>query len=79
MCVLGSQVTKREAYGGWKNWKWRSSNDVFQNGAYFVQSGWGSCYPMYTKTQSFKVSPGSMVPALTSNAGPLSCIVGKAC
>ncbi|KAL6197656.1 hypothetical protein ACLB2K_033262 [Fragaria x ananassa] len=73
------QVTKREAYGGWKNWKWRSSNDVLQNGAYFIQSGWGSCYPMYTRTQKFKVSPGSMVPALTSNAGPLRCIVGKAC
>ncbi|KAM5588764.1 putative pectate lyase 2 [Rosa sericea] len=73
------QVTKREAYDGWKSWKWRSSNDVLQNGAYFIQSGWGSCYPMYTRTQKFKVSPGSMVPALTSNAGPLRCIVGKAC
>ncbi|KAL5578776.1 hypothetical protein UlMin_011218 [Ulmus minor] len=73
------QVTKREAYNGWKNWKWRSSKDVFENGAYFVQSGWGSCYPYYTPTQSFKVAHGSMVPALTSSAGPLRCVVGKPC
>ncbi|XP_048438481.1 putative pectate lyase 2 [Pyrus x bretschneideri] len=33
------QVTKREAGGSWNNWKWRSSGDVFKNGAFFVQSG----------------------------------------
>ncbi|KAB2597013.1 pectate lyase 2 [Pyrus ussuriensis x Pyrus communis] len=73
------QVTKREAGGSWNNWKWRSSGDVFKNGAFFVQSGYGSCYPLYSRKQSFKVSPGAMVPALTSNAGPLGCIGGKAC
>ncbi|EXB77051.1 hypothetical protein L484_014178 [Morus notabilis] len=74
------EVTKREAVNkGWKNWKWRSSKDVFQNGAYFVQSGWGTCYPYYTPSQSFPVAQGSMVPALTSNAGPLPCVVGKPC
>lgn len=73
-----NQVTKREA-DGWKNWKWRSSKDVFENGAYFVQSGWGSCYPTYTKTQQFQVSQGSMVPALTSNAGPLRCVFDEFC
>ncbi|KAM1762799.1 hypothetical protein ACFX12_005397 [Malus domestica] len=76
---FAKQVTKREAGGSWNNWKWRSSGDVFKNGACFVQSGYGSCYPLYFPTQSFKVSPGAMVPALTSNAGPLGCIVGKAC
>lgn len=74
-----TQVTKREASGGWKNWKWRSSRDVFENGAYFVQSGWGSCVPYYNPSQSFTVAPGSMVPALTANAGPLSCVAGRAC
>lgn len=49
------------------------------NGAYFIQSGYGSCAPLYSRTQSFTVSPGSMVPALTSDAGPLSCIAGEAC
>ena len=73
------EVTKREVNKGWKNWKWRSSKDVFQNGAYFVQSGWGSCYPSYTPSQSFPVAQGSMVPALTSSAGPLRCLLGKPC
>ncbi|KAL5775301.1 hypothetical protein ACOSP7_012858 [Xanthoceras sorbifolium] len=73
------QVTKREAYGGWKSWKWKTSKDVFLNGAYFVQSGYGSCAPNYSRTQSFPVAPGAMVPALTANAGPLSCVVGKSC
>ncbi|KAM1797142.1 hypothetical protein ACFX11_037292 [Malus domestica] len=73
------QVTKREAGGSWNNWKWRSSGDVFKNGAFFVQSGYGNCYPLYSRKQSFKVFPGAMVPALTSNAGPLRCFVGKVC
>lgn len=68
------QVTKQL---GWGNWK--SSRDVFLNGAYFVPSGYGSCDPLYSVTQSFIVAPGFMVPALTSNAGPLSCAVGLAC
>ncbi|XP_023001281.1 probable pectate lyase 16 [Cucurbita maxima] len=73
------QVTKREVNKGWNNWKWRSSRDVFLNGAYFVQSGWGSCSPFYTRAQSFPVAPGSKVPALTANSGPLRCSIGKPC
>ncbi|KAJ0018867.1 hypothetical protein Pint_09845 [Pistacia integerrima] len=73
------QVTKREAKNGWKNWKWRTSKDVFINGAYFLPSGYGSCTPNYSKAQSFIVAPGAMVPALTASAGPLRCVVGKAC
>lgn len=49
------------------------------NSAYFVQSGYGSCAPRYSQAQSFTVSPGSMTPALTSDAGPLNCVVGEAC
>ena len=71
--------TKREASDGWKNWKWRSSKDVFLNGAYFVQSGRGNCDPYYSQAQSFVVAHGSMVPTLTSSAGPLKCVYGKAC
>ncbi|KAK7859911.1 putative pectate lyase 2 [Quercus suber] len=76
---FSKQVTKREASNGWKNWKWRSSKDVFLNGAYFVQSGWGNCDPYYSQAQSFVVANGLMVPALTSTAGPLKCVYGKAC
>lgn len=74
------QVTKRAGQiSGWKKWKWRSSRDVFKNGAYFVQSGYGSCYPKYTSKQTFKVAHGSLVPALTAKAGALRCFVGKPC
>ncbi|KAK3039664.1 hypothetical protein RJ639_027005 [Escallonia herrerae] len=73
------EVTKREVKGGWKNWKWRSSKDKFLNGAFFVQSGYGSCAPLYSRSQSFLVADGSRVPALTSNAGPLRCTISKAC
>lgn len=73
------QVTKREAKNGWKNWKWRTSRDRFMNGAYFVPSGYGNSAPGYTKTQSFKVADGSMVPALTSDAGTLTCKANRAC
>ncbi|XP_022877946.1 putative pectate lyase 2 [Olea europaea var. sylvestris] len=67
------QITKREVKNGWKNWKWRSSKDKFLNGAYFIQSGWGTCAPGYTKSQAFRVADGSKVLALTSDAGPLRC------
>ncbi|KAF5178478.1 Pectate lyase, partial [Thalictrum thalictroides] len=73
------QVTKRETDGMWKNWKWRSSTDVFENGAYFVQSGWGSIAPLYSKSQSFTVADGSVVPYLTSAAGPLHCRIRSIC
>ncbi|XP_059662359.1 putative pectate lyase 2 [Cornus florida] len=73
------QVTKRESDEEWKDWKWRSSKDVFGNGAYFVQSGWGSCAPLYSKSQLFMVAQGSLVPTLTSDAGPLQCVSTKPC
>lgn len=73
------QVTKREA-GNWKNWRWQSSKDVFMNGAYFVPSDYGGSAPSYfTRAQSFTVASGHNVPALTSDADPLHCLVGKQC
>ncbi|KAL1567766.1 pectate lyase [Salvia divinorum] len=73
------QVTKREAKNGWNSWKWRSSRDRFMNGAYFVPSGYGSITPGYSKAQSFRVADGSMVPSLTTDAGPLNCYANRAC
>ncbi|KZV16141.1 putative pectate lyase 16-like [Dorcoceras hygrometricum] len=73
------QVTKREVKSGWTNWKWRSSKDRFINGAYFVPSGYGSISPGYSYAQSFKVADGSLAPALTSDAGPLTCTAYKPC
>ncbi|CAJ2649472.1 unnamed protein product [Trifolium pratense] len=73
------QITKRLANGNSKSWNWKSSKDAFSNGAYFVSSGDGSSAPNYTPAQSFEAVPANMVPAITLNAGPLSCFVGKAC
>ncbi|KAI4298725.1 hypothetical protein L6164_032249 [Bauhinia variegata] len=73
------QVTKREVDGNWSNWKWRTYRDEFLNGAYFVPSGYGTCAPYYTPAQSFVASPASLVPALTQDAGPLSCVIDKEC
>ncbi|KAL7244235.1 hypothetical protein ACSBR1_016465 [Camellia fascicularis] len=70
---------ERESNEDWKNWKWRSSKDMFGNGAYFVPSGYGSCAPPYTSSQLFTASQGSWVPFLTSDAGPLQCVADKAC
>ncbi|XP_052203557.1 putative pectate lyase 2 [Diospyros lotus] len=73
------EVTKREVKAGWKNWKWRTSKDRFLNGAYFVPSGWGIAAPLYSRLESFSVADGSMVPALTSDAGPLQCVRYNSC
>ncbi|CAN6818714.1 unnamed protein product [Brassica oleracea] len=67
------EVTKREVKGGWNNWRWRTSKDVFKNGAYFVPSGYGSVDLPYSSAQRFTVAPGNMVPSLTADAGPLNC------
>ena len=60
----------------WNNWNWRSSNDVFLNEAYFVQTGTGSSSPLYSGSQLFSVASGDLVPCLISDAGPLYCLPG---
>lgn len=74
------QVTKRIESGyDWRRWKWRTSKDVFKNGAYFVPSGYGTVTPLYGRAEWFPVSHGSLVPSLTSSAGPLRCYSGRTC
>ncbi|KAJ4849842.1 hypothetical protein Tsubulata_038948 [Turnera subulata] len=75
------QVTKRlkTEKGGLQSWNWRSSRDRFWNGAYFLPAGHGTFLPLYSPSQKFKVAPGASAPALTSDAGPLTCIPGKPC
>ncbi|CAJ1962537.1 unnamed protein product [Sphenostylis stenocarpa] len=69
------QVTKREMMGKLKNWKRRSYKDAFLNGGHFVPSGYGSCDPNYSPSQFFTAVPASLVPAITLNTGPLTCVV----
>ncbi|XP_010533796.1 PREDICTED: putative pectate lyase 2 [Tarenaya hassleriana] len=74
------QVTKRLDGGyGSQSWKWRTSKDVFKNGAYFVQSGYGSISPLYSREEWFPVAHGSLAPFLTSSSGPLRCSSGRPC
>lgn len=76
------QVTKREVKGGrkyWKDWRWTTHKDEFENGAYFVPSGAENGPPPYSESQMFIVANGSSVPSLTSQAGPLKCVAGQAC
>jgi pectate lyase len=70
-------VTKRIADGGsnidgWESWNWASVGDMFENGAYFTDSGATSTDGfVYAKATSFSARPASMVAAMTNGAGPL--------
>ncbi|CAK9872177.1 unnamed protein product [Sphagnum jensenii] len=72
------EVTKRIADGGtknvkgWKDWNWRSVGDIFDNGAYFVDSGAAANDAgLYAKATSFTARPANMVAVMTNDAGPL--------
>ncbi|XP_027087567.1 probable pectate lyase 4 [Coffea arabica] len=75
------EVTKRISHDRrrWKKWSWKSKNDLFFNGAYFVSSGkfWR---PNYSRSQAFKVASAKGVPtSLTRDAGPLRCVENLPC
>ncbi|XP_024397499.1 probable pectate lyase 5 isoform X2 [Physcomitrium patens] len=76
------EVTKRVAdggndFGGWENWNWRSSDDMFLNGAFFQDSGSSNIdSSLYEKATSFSAKPSSHVETLTANAGPFQCGLG---
>ncbi|KAL7611271.1 hypothetical protein Lser_V15G11525 [Lactuca serriola] len=74
------QVTQRHdaPEEEWKNWKWKSQNDTFLNGAFFVPSG-GEWEP--TPEQSAGLIPPCPEPveALTCDAGKLTCTPGQPC
>ncbi|CDP08806.1 unnamed protein product [Coffea canephora] len=73
------EVTMRIQDEDWKTWTRKSSRDVFNSGAFFVQSGSGSYLPNYSPSQSFTVAHGAAVLTLTSDAGPLECNTNKTC
>ncbi|KAK9713572.1 hypothetical protein RND81_06G036200 [Saponaria officinalis] len=74
------QITNRKNVVGddWKSWIWRSENDVFLNGAYFVESGKPLNKKPYKK-DFIKSKPGSYVRRLTRFSGQLKCNPGKKC
>lgn len=70
------EVTKRipddgSNIAGWESWNWRSSGDLFENGAYFTDSGSQGGTSLYAKATSFSARPAVMVAAMTNDAGPL--------
>jgi len=70
------EVTKRIDDGGNSNedsWNWRSSGDMFLNGAFFTKSGASSANTQfYAKATSFSARPAAMVQVMTNDAGPLA-------
>ncbi|WVZ20079.1 hypothetical protein V8G54_007401 [Vigna mungo] len=72
------EVTKRTetTSTGWKNWNWRSEGDLFVNGAFFVESGKKVAQPPKTDV---KAQSAQSVATLTKDAGPIKCVLNKAC
>lgn len=70
------EVTKRIDDGGnydEDSWNWRSSGDMFLNGAFFTKSGAPSANTqIYGKATSFSARPAVMVEGMTNDAGPLA-------
>jgi pectate lyase len=74
------EVTKRQnaEQSKWKNWNWRSEDDVLLNDAYFTQSGSRES-SAYATAYSTTPKSSALVGELTRNAGVLSCKKGTRC
>ncbi|XP_024359854.1 probable pectate lyase 5 [Physcomitrium patens] len=70
------QVTKQIDDGHKENensWNWRSSGDMFLNGAIFGEPGAQSASTQFfAKATSFSARPAVMVQSMTNDAGPLA-------
>lgn len=76
------EVTRRETIdlsnNAWKSWNWISEDDLMLNGAFFTQSG-SRDSSAYATAYSLTPRSSALVPALTRNAGVLSCRNGSPC
>ncbi|QCD82723.1 pectate lyase [Vigna unguiculata] len=79
--INAKQITKREysPESVWSAWQWRSINDEYMNGAYFVQSGPELVNRPFSRFDMIKAKPGTYVGRLTRYAGSLKCRTGKPC
>ncbi|PWA61377.1 pectate lyase [Artemisia annua] len=79
--VHAKEVTHRDHYPRhvWKRWKWRSVNDLFLNGAFFVASGDHSEIDQNLKKYMVQAKDGSAVGQLTRYAGMLRCTHARPC
>ncbi|OWM75976.1 probable pectate lyase P59 [Punica granatum] len=76
-----TEVTKREyaPESEWKNWLWKSENDLMMNGAFFVSSGNPRAVLPFHTADVISAKPGTYVTRLTRFAGALGCKVGQPC
>ncbi|GMH01342.1 hypothetical protein Nepgr_003181 [Nepenthes gracilis] len=79
--LFAKEVTKRDyaPMSVWKNWLWRSENDLMMNGAFFVKSGDPKRMAEFTAKDVITAKPGSYVPRLTRFSGALHCTINKPC
>ncbi|KAJ7950359.1 Pectate lyase [Quillaja saponaria] len=76
---FAKEVTKRVVTTGkWRHWNWRSEGDLLLNGAFFTPSGTGAA-ASYARASSLGAKSSSLVGALTSDAGVLTCKRGSKC
>ncbi|MCO5612979.1 hypothetical protein L7F22_067252 [Adiantum nelumboides] len=75
LAASAKEVTKRDCNGGWDGWTWKSIDDIFLNGAYFVESG-----PMIDKENRYGLGVSSKYAQyMTNDVGPLACAEGSSC
>ncbi|KAL2323695.1 hypothetical protein Fmac_028074 [Flemingia macrophylla] len=78
---FAKEITKREytEESVWKSWQWRSINDEYMNGAFFIESGPELVNRPFSRQDMITAKPGSYVGRLTRYAGSLRCRAGKPC
>ena len=54
-------------------------NDVFENGARFIETGAGGAKPNYNREQAFRVANARTVKSLTKSASALRCTPWPRC
>ena len=68
----------------WRNgekgsWKFYSVNDVFENGARFIEAGASGVKPNYNHEQVFQAANARIVRSLTKSTGASQCIPRSRC
>ncbi|KAJ9551102.1 hypothetical protein OSB04_015147 [Centaurea solstitialis] len=63
----------------WKTWVWKSTGDLLENGAVFVNSGGEPKLTPEQQAGMIAAEPAASVPALTKDAGVLTCAPGTPC
>ena len=61
------------------SWKFYSVNDVFENGARFIETNAGGVKPNYNREQAFRVTDARTMKSLTKSVGALRCTPRSRC